>query len=94
MTGDAQMAARMVRNDRRDRGMSKHVVGYVILPRMIAYIRQDGRDFHLMLGRSDALGLTATKRPILRPRAPRLRGARRWFEDYLAQHGLDVVFDR
>jgi hypothetical protein len=76
------------------RPLSKHFVGYVILPRMMAYVRQDGRDFHLVLGRSDALGLTATRRPILRARAPRLRGARRWFEDHLAQHGLDVVFDR
>jgi hypothetical protein len=73
---------------------SKHPVGYVILPRMIAYIHQDGRHFHLVLGRSDALGLTATKRSILRARAPRLRGARRWLEDHLARHGLDVIFDR
>ena len=74
--------------------MSKDFVAYVILPRMTAYVRQDGRDFHLVLGRSDMLGLTATKRPILWARAPRLRGARRWLEDRLAQHGLDVVFDR
>jgi hypothetical protein len=76
------------------RPLNKQFVGYVLLPRMIAYIRQDGRDFHLVLGRSDALGLTETKRPILRARAPRLRDARRWLEDHLAQHGLDVVFDR
>ena len=74
--------------------MSKHVVGYVIMPRMTAYVRQEGRDFHLVLGRNDALGLTATTWPILRARAPRLRGARRWFVDHLAQRGLDVVFDR
>lgn len=76
------------------RPLSKHVVGYVLLPPMMAYVHQNGRDFHLVLGRNDALGLTATKRPILRAQAPKLRGARRWLVDHLAQRGLDVVFDR
>ena len=61
---------------------------------LTVYVAQRGRDFYLILGCADPLGLTATKRPILWARAPKVRGARKWFKDHATLHELSFTFDR
>jgi hypothetical protein len=73
--------------------MTRNPFAYGFL-RLMVYAHQDGQKFYLTLSSVNELGLTPTRQPVLWIKAPKLRGARKWFKAHAAAHGLEFVFDR
>jgi hypothetical protein len=60
---------------------------------LAVYAYQDDQRFYVKIGH-DSLGMTATKRAILWTKAPKRRGARKWFREHAAKHRIELVFDQ